>query len=223
MLPETETLQTHTLRAFTLLLQTRPNYAGTLILNINLNEEGTALALASNIAGAVCLTLEPNPTLLRNAMRNGACDFVVNTLDEALRAMKNEIRQHRPLSVGLEGNPETILQEILERGVLPQLFTNRTRKQTATAFLSQGAITLNQKAASPPNPQWQLQTFTFNTPTELSAFDTRALNLLPPEDTLRRRWLQTAPRILHREQPLHRTLWLNAQEKQGLEVHFPSV
>jgi Urocanase Rossmann-like domain len=216
MLPETDTLQAHTLRAFTLLLQTRPDCAGTLILNINLNEEGTALALASNIAGAVCLTLEPNPTLLRNAMRNGACDFVVNTLDEALRAMKNEIRKHRPLSVGLEGNPETILQEILERGVLPQLFTNRTRKQTATAFLSQGAITLNQKNVTPPNPQWQLQTFTFNTPAELSAFDAQALNLLPPEDTLRRRWLQTAPRILHREQPLHRTLWLTDKEIQLL-------
>ncbi len=100
--------------------------------------------------------------------------------------MKNELRQRRPLSVGLEGNPETILQEILERGVLPQLFTNRTRKQTATAFLSQGAIVLNQKDPTPPDPEWRLQTFTFNTPSELTDFDNQALNLLLPEDTLRR-------------------------------------
>jgi urocanate hydratase len=220
MLPESTT-QTRTLQTFTLLHQLSPNWAGFLILNINLNEQGTALALASNIAGAVCLTLEPDPALLRGAQRNGACDFIVNTLDEALRTMKNELRQRRPLSVGLEGNPETLLQEILERGVLPQAFTNRTRKQTANTFLSQGAIILDQKTATSPNPEWQLQTFTFNTPAELAAFDNRAFELMPPHDTLRRRWLQAAPRILHRERPLHRTLWLTAQEKQALEVQPP--
>ena len=217
MLPESTT-QARTLQAFTLLHQIRPDWAGALILNINLNEQGTALALASNIAGAVCLTLEPDPTLLRTAQRNGACDFIVNTLDEALRTMKNELRQRRPLSVGLEGNPETLLQEIIERGVLPQAFTNRTRKQTANTFLSQGAIILDQRILTTPNSELQLQTFTFNTPAELAAFDNRAFELMPPHDTLRRRWLQSAPRILHRERPLHRTLWLTDHEHNLLTL-----
>ncbi len=216
-------VQSLTLITYTLLHHLRPNWPGSLILNIGLNEAGTALALASNIAGAVCLTLEPDPTLLRNASRNGACDFIVNTLDEALRAMKNEIRQRRPLSVGLEGNPETLLPEILERGLLPQLFTSPPHTQAAATFQSQGATILNLESAQPPTiPGWRLQTFTFNTPTGLRTFDAQALSLIPPEDTLRCRWLQTAPRVLHRERPISRVLWLTDQEASTLSSK-PSV
>ncbi len=101
-----------------------PNWGGTLILNIGLIDQ--SIPLASTIAGAVCLSLEPDPATARQALRTGACDFVVNTLDEALRAMKNQVRQAKPLSVGLQGNQSQILNEILERGVAPQLVTNLT-------------------------------------------------------------------------------------------------
>jgi urocanate hydratase len=212
--------QTRTLQVFTLLHNLRTNWPGSLILNTGLDETGIALALASTIAGAVCLTLEPEPTLLRNASRSGACDFIVNTLDEALRAMKNELRKHNPLSVGLEGNPGTLLQEILELGLLPQLFTSPIHTEAASIFQSQGATILNLEATLPPNnPNWHLETFTFNTPNELRTFDTQALSLLRENEYLRRRWLQTAPRILHRERPPHRTLWLTDHERNLLTPH----
>jgi Urocanase Rossmann-like domain len=221
----TESTQTRTLLTFTTLYALHQNWPGSLILNIGLDDSGTALALASNIVGAACLTLEPNPILLRTALRLGACDFIVNTLDEALRTMKNEIRKHRPLSVGLGGNPEPLLAEILERGVLPQLFTTPTQTtiptqtEAAATFQSQGATILTlEPAPPPPNPNWNLQTFPFQTPSELQTFDIQALNLLPPEDNLRCRWLQSAPRIFHRERPLHRTLWLTAQETRSLSA-----
>ena len=119
-----DSLQLRTLRAFTLLHHLRLTWAGSLILNIGLIDQ--SIPLASTIAGAVCLSLEPDPATARQALRTGACDFVVNTLDEALRAMKNQVRQAKPLSVGLQGNQSQILNEILERGVAPQLVTNLT-------------------------------------------------------------------------------------------------
>jgi len=221
-----EDLQTKVLRAYTVLSSLRPNWPGTLILNVGLNPTGAAVSLAANIAGAVCLTLEPDPTLLRNALRAGACDFIVNTLDEALRAIKNEVRKRRPLSVGLEGNPSTVLDEIVERGVAPELFTGPVAHPEAAAhFRVLGALILpfdDPAAISAAGAleeflsthPWQLRTFAFTTAAELRAFDARALTLIPTEDRLRRQWLVSASRIFPRER--HRVLWLTEEEAHTL-------
>lgn len=235
------TAQTRILRTFTILHALCPNWGGQLILSIGLNPQGAALSLASNIAGAVCLSLESDPTLLREANRTNSCDFIVNTLDEALRAIKNEVRKHLPLSVGLEGNPTTLLHQILDRGVAPQLFTGASsHPEAAYRFQSLGTQIVEFNDASPTSPTpssstlleaflathpWHLQTFTFNTPTELRTFDARALSLISTEgetnneNNLRRRWLQAAPRILPRER--HRTLWLTQQENETLKSEQP--
>jgi hypothetical protein len=218
--PISDDMQPRTLRAFTILHHLRRDWGGALILNIGLDPQGAALSLASNIAGAVCLTLEQDHTLLRESQRTGSCDFIVNTLDEAIRVMKNEIRQHKPLSVGLEGNPTTAPKQILERGLAPQLFASaKAHPEAASHFQKTGALLIDFEdpslieAAITPH-QWQLQTFTFKSLTELRTFDTRATALLEPQVQLRRKWLQTVPRILPRDRT--RTLWLTAQEQNHL-------
>jgi hypothetical protein len=228
--------QAHILRTLTVLHTLREDWGGSLILCCGLAPQGSALALASNIAGAVCLNIEEEPNILRAAMRSGSCDFIVNTLDEALRAMKNEVRKHLPLSVGLQGNPAQVLDEILERGVSPQLFTDITNGPTSAArrkLQSLGASvidfdgrpTLEETLDANTllgtflhQQQWQLRTVTFNTSAALRAFDARALSSLQEGDQLRRRWLQAAPRILQRERPIHRVLWLTDEEEQQLQT-----
>jgi urocanate hydratase len=227
------TIQSRTLRTFTVLHTLRPDWGGALILACGLNSDGAALALASNIAGAVCLSLEDDPAVAHNALRSGACDFVVNTLDEALRAMKNEVRKHLPLSVGLQGDTTQILGELLERGIAPQLFTNFTEKphETAAASLkASGTIMIDFLGRAPGEPQaenllqsiliekqWHLEAFPHPTSSSLRAFDERAIEILPRDDKLRRKWLHSASRILPRELPPQRTLWLTQSEKQLLQ------
>ncbi len=58
---------------------------------------------------------------MKAAMRAGALDFVVNTLDEALRALKNQVRLRRPVGVGLVADVDATLAEMVERGVQPDL------------------------------------------------------------------------------------------------------
>ena len=208
--------QLRTLRAFTLLHHLRPTWAGSLILNIGLSDQ--SIPLASTIVGAVCLSLEQDPATARQALRTGACDFVVNTLDEALRAMKNEVRQHKPLSVGLQGNQSQILKEILERGVAPQLVTNLTDPAASHTFRTQGATLLNGDEAATlltsilEQNQWTAHDFPQPTPATLKSFDTQAAEILPQNDHLRRTWLAAAPRLFPRETPPHRTLWLTPPE-----------
>jgi urocanate hydratase len=243
MYPSESDKQGHTLRTFTILHAIRQDWGGALIIACGLNPQGAALALASNIAGAVCLNIENDPSTLKDALRSGSCDFIVNTLDEALRVMKNEIRKHLSLSVGLQGDPTLVLQELLERGVAPELFTGLTgnigHHEAVRAFKSSGAL-LVRFDSTPPigdeesldansilntfihDRQWLLHSFSFDTQAALRAFDAHALTLLPEDDHLRRRWLQAASRILQRERPIRRVLWVTEQEKQILEAGIPA-
>ena len=128
MTERAEDFQVEVLRAFSVLCALgedlgRKDWAGALMVGCGLGRGGSALALAGNIAGAGCLAIEARAAVCRAALRSGACDFVVNNVDEALRILKNEIRQRRPVGVGLALGPNAALTELMERGVLPQVFT----------------------------------------------------------------------------------------------------
>jgi urocanate hydratase len=235
-------IQPRTLKALTALYQIQPLWEGSVILSLGLDTAGSALAIAGNIAGAVTLAIDKNPARLREIVRSGACDFVVNTLDEAIRAMKNEVRKRAPLSVALAVDPAHAISEIVERGLAPQLFTNFTSNaderfisSAGSHFASLGAALVDFEApASSPSPQgftnaadlvtplldrhgWVLNTFTFVSAAELRVFDTRAIGILPSDETIRRRWLEAAPRILRRQHPPQRSLWLTKEESGDLE------
>jgi len=234
--PQSGQSQSQILRIYTALCQLRPIWASNLILSLGLDSEGVALPIAANIAGAVSLTIDHDSTHLREVARSGACDFVVNTLDEAIRAMKNESRKGAPLSVALNADPEPALEEILERGLAPQLFASflpRTLHITEAASglqsLGTTLVDFREDELSPAfrnsafllapllrSKGWSLHTVTFDTLADLRAFDTRAFSLLDEQDTVRRRWLQAAPRILPRQQPPVRSLWLTVEEAHTL-------
>lgn len=233
---------------YTALHQISSAWGGQLILSLGLSPEGAALSIAANIAGAVSLAIDHDPTHLREVVRTGAVDFVVNTLDEAIRAMKNEIRKDAPLSVALNADPIPTLNEILDRGLSPQLFSTflppsgLTPEQISTfiraahRFQSQGASLIDFSGESHPHPtsftssdtllnpllaerHWTLRTLPFDTPAALRAFDAKALTLLSredPQDTLRRRWLEAVPRILQRQRPPQRSLWLTESESSAI-------
>jgi urocanate hydratase len=243
--PNRDETQPRILRAYTILHQLRPLWGGGLIVSLGLDQQGAALSIASNIAGAVSLAIDNNPTHIREVVRTGACDFVVNTLDEAIRVIKNEVRKRAPLSVALSADPFLILGEVLERGLSPQLFSTFLTDvvpdqtdvvtQAADRFRSQGAMLIDFTDQSDPSavPQlfeasdmvltpllaerhWSLHTLSFSTAAALRSFDARVLSSLPPEDILRRRWLDAAPRILRRQRIPQRSLWLTELEATAL-------
>ena len=81
--------QFEALRAFTFLTSLRAEWGGALIVACGLGASGEALSIAANIAGGCFLGIDARVEACRAAMRSGACDFVVNTVDEALRVLKN--------------------------------------------------------------------------------------------------------------------------------------
>jgi len=213
--------QTETLRLYTGLALHREDWSGQLLLHIGLNGTGRAFALASLAAGAAALFLEEDTAQLRHANREGCLTFSVTALDEALRALKNEIRQGRAITIGLTGDSAQWLQEMVERGLLP------------TAITASQQLTEAERASLRILQQWGAQPLRANglvAMTETSQSIETQLQAVISEDTaitlqerrskdetlrtqltddlphsLQERWLATAPTLFPRA--LSRAYW----------------
>lgn len=197
-------LQRQTLRLYGELLARSDVWAGKLVFTLGEGASATGLPAAVSVAGGTTLVLDPDAATVKAVFRSGGIDFVVNTLDEALRVLKNEIRQHKPLSVALIAAIEPTLAEMNERGVQPDLRWEVSASQTPelTAWLA--------------SRSWSVNEFTAETTAALRALDARLLKALPPDDNIRRAWLQ---RIAHYQRPTAngaRLLWLTPAEAAQL-------
>jgi urocanate hydratase len=98
-----------------------PSLGGKLLYAGELDAGSRALVVAANIAGAATLTASADAEARKQAMRDGVVDFLVTTLDEALRILKNELRKRETVAVCVSQASETVEREMQGRGVLPDL------------------------------------------------------------------------------------------------------
>src|SRR3989440_1810733 len=99
---------------------------GKLIVSGGMGGMGGAQPLAATMAGASFLGIDVDAERIKKRLKTGYCDFMVNSLDEALRILKNSIRKKEAISVGLVGNCADVIPELADRGVLPDILTDQT-------------------------------------------------------------------------------------------------
>jgi urocanate hydratase len=100
--------------------------AGKLIVSGGMGGMGGAQPLAATMAGAAFLGIDVDPERIKKRLKTGYCDFMVTTLDEALRVLKNAVRKKENVSVGLVGNCADVIPELASRGVVPDILTDQT-------------------------------------------------------------------------------------------------
>jgi urocanate hydratase len=176
-----------------------PCLGGKLLCAGEIDADGRALIVASNIAGAASLSATANQSAQKQAIKEGVIDFLVTSLDEALRILKNEIRKSQPVAVCIAASPQLVEQEMQERGVQPDLLRPcAAAKSEYASFLSKGAQQI--QLAMPENYPALLTWSVAAAPaTWLPILDALALDCLSPEETVARRWLRLAPRYLGRQ------------------------
>ncbi|MGD0799960.1 MAG: hypothetical protein ABR906_01460 [Terracidiphilus sp.] len=153
---------------------------GKLFYSGELDAAARALLVAANIAGAASLTATADAAAQKQAIRDGVVDFLVTSLDEALRILKNEIRKHETVAVCVALTPEALQREMRERGVKPDL-----ARPIEEAILAEDQRLLAWSVASAP-VQW------------LPKLDLLAVGCLDPDELAAHRWLRLAPRYLGR-------------------------
>src|ERR1700745_2981182 len=99
--------------------------SGKLVVSGGMGGMGGAQPLAATMAGACFLGIDIDAERIKKRLKTGYCDFMVNSLDEALRILKNSIRKKEAISVGLIGNCADVIPELAERGGLPDILTDQ--------------------------------------------------------------------------------------------------
>jgi len=191
----TGNLQRQTLRLYRGLVASREDWGGALVLCSGEGCGASGIPVAASVAGGATLAIDADAEAMKSALRRGELDFVVNTLDEALRTIKNQIRQKRPLSVGLIADVGKTLEELASRGVQPE----RVIDPALPVEAGEGELFFPVRDAG-----------------ELQRLDAALLEALPAEDVARRRWIRRLPQYLREARSGGRWIWLNAEERAAL-------
>jgi hypothetical protein len=193
--------------AVTLPLDAERGLGGKLLYAGELGGEGRQLLFAANIAGVASLAASADPAVQRQAIRDGVIDFLVTSLEEALRILKNEIRKRQAVSVGVAVAPQVLVEQMLDRGVLPDLLPSvswddsdrgATLEQGAK-FIRQGSLPIlareDRNAGDGAYVTWSVG---HDFARWLPRLDSVVEESLPSDDWVRQRWLRLAPRYLGR-------------------------
>jgi hypothetical protein len=208
---------------------------GKLLYAGELDEAARVFTVAANIAGAATLAASSDPAAARQAMRDGVVDFLVNSLDEALRILKNQVRKREPVAVCVSVAAESIEREMLVRGVVPDLsfsedFTGAhvrwkelpgepTRKPQDRSSPIE-SLTPGQERAADEEMTWLTWRVADSPALWLTKLDALALDSLSSDDGRARRWIERAPRYLGRLAQNARTLRVTQQQAALILARF---
>ena len=175
---------------------------GNLIYAGELEWAGSALVVAGNIAGAASLVASDDTASQKQAVRDGVVDFLVTTLDEALRIFKNEIRKRETVAVCVAQAPQDVERAMVELGVLPDLLPPGVLAAPGyRVFLEQGARQVNPVSASGGHTvlTWRVASEPSRWLPKLDAIARGCLESSHNEESWSAmRWLRLSPRYLWR-------------------------
>ena len=120
-----------------------PSLKGRFVLTAGLGGMGGAQPLAITMNEGVGLIVEVDPARARRRLEIGYVNAVVDTLEEAMTMVEENVGQQQPRSIGLIGNAAEIFPELLIRGVVPDVVTDQTPAHDLLAYIPAG-LTLEQ-------------------------------------------------------------------------------
>jgi urocanate hydratase len=103
-----------------------PDLSGRTILTAGLGGMGGAQPLAGTMAGAAVLCVEVDPARIERRLKTRYLDESSDSLDDAVRRVRDATVEGRALSVGLLGNAAEVVPELARRGERFDLVTDQT-------------------------------------------------------------------------------------------------
>jgi hypothetical protein len=199
------------------------NLASKLVFSAGHGASATGLPAAVSILGGTSLIVDPDAAMVKSVLRQGGVDFVVNTLDEAVRVLKNEIRKHTPLSVVLVADMEAVAREMAERGIVPDLEVQIVGiEEVHDVVPSPSILRLFQNAGLVKPSEalvrwldehgWEERAVEVESIANLRTLDVRLIELLSGDDSARLQWLRRIPQYQRPSVDTGRILWLAPSE-----------
>jgi urocanate hydratase len=111
---------------------------GKFVLTAGLGGMGGAQPMAITMNEGVGLIVEVDPQRAERRRAMGYVDTVVADLEEAMTLVEDNKAAGKPLSIGLIGNAVDVLNELVLRGVTPDVVTDQTPAHEALMYVPSG-------------------------------------------------------------------------------------
>ncbi len=115
-----------------------PSLKGKFVLTAGLGGMGGAQPMAVTMNEGVALVVEADPERAKKRLDIGYVDVVVDTLEEAMSIVDENLDAQTPKSVGLIGNAADIFSELVIRGVIPDVVTDQTSAHDPLSYIPAG-------------------------------------------------------------------------------------
>ena len=100
--------------------------SGRTILTAGLGGMGGAQPLAATMTGAAILCIEVDPSRIERRLETHYLDEAADSLDDAMRRLREAATERRAVSIGLLGNAAELVPELARRGERFDLVTDQT-------------------------------------------------------------------------------------------------
>lgn len=100
--------------------------SGRLILTAGMGGMGGSQPLAAKMAGANIIVVDVNEDNIDKRLSIGYVDKKTDTLDQALSWIDDAKRKGENVSIAVIGNAATVYQDILDRGIVPDIVSDQT-------------------------------------------------------------------------------------------------
>src|SRR5574340_48198 len=108
------------------------------VLTAGLGGMGGAQPLAITMNEGVGLIVEVDRDRAERRRAIGYVDTVVDTLEEAMTLVEENVKSKTPRSIGLIGNASDIYNELVIRGITPDVVTDQTSAHEALMYVPSG-------------------------------------------------------------------------------------
>ncbi|HHT9119483.1 MAG TPA: urocanate hydratase [Candidatus Hypogeohydataceae bacterium YC41] len=113
---------------------------GKFVLTAGMGGMSGAQPLAVTMNEGVILDVEVREERILKRVRQGYCDRIAHSLDEALKWVMDAKERSEPLSVGLVGNAAEVHPELVRRKIIPDIITDQTPAHDIYSYVPIGKV-----------------------------------------------------------------------------------
>ncbi len=113
---------------------------GKFVLTAGMGAMSGAQPMAVTMNEGILLDVEVRRERIEQKVKEGYCDKITDSLDEALKWAGVAKKAGKPLSIGLVGNAAEIYPELVRRGVIPDIVTDQTPAHDLGSYIPIGDL-----------------------------------------------------------------------------------
>ncbi|MEA3499979.1 MAG: urocanate hydratase [Candidatus Marinimicrobia bacterium] len=113
---------------------------GKFVLTGGMGAMSGAQPMSVTMNGGVIIDVEVYADRIKRKVDEGYCNTMTDSIDEAIKLMKDAVKKGESLSIGLVGNTAEVFPEFVKRNVIPDIVTDQTSAHNLLDYVPIGDL-----------------------------------------------------------------------------------